>query len=155
MAASSDPYPWQEPVSKPARGAFIVIEGLDRAGKTTQVKRLCDKLYKQGHNIKTIRFPGIYPFLIFNFFWTFVVLISAEVGDWFGHIYKSVYVLESLFSSVVNLFGCKIPTLLICSILCNVTNPQFEHSLGLQTHPCQMSLVLVNPNITDQQLDHV
>jgi dTMP kinase len=62
MAASSDPYPWQEPVSKPARGAFIVIEGLDRAGKTTQVKRLCDKLYAQGHNIKAIRFPGIYQF---------------------------------------------------------------------------------------------
>jgi hypothetical protein len=61
MEASSDPYPWQEPVLKPARGAFIVIEGLDRAGKTTQVKRLCDKLYAQGHNIKNIRFPGIYP----------------------------------------------------------------------------------------------
>jgi len=34
-----------------------VIEGLDRAGKTTQVKRLCDALYSQDHNIKTIRFP--------------------------------------------------------------------------------------------------
>jgi hypothetical protein len=56
--SSEDPWPWKEPASLVPRGAFIVIEGLDRAGKTTQVKRLCDKLYFQGHNIKTIRFPG-------------------------------------------------------------------------------------------------
>jgi GTPase SAR1 family protein len=56
---SDDPWPWKEPVESVPRGAFIVIEGLDRAGKTTQVKRLCDKLYSQGHNIKTLRFPGI------------------------------------------------------------------------------------------------
>jgi GTPase SAR1 family protein len=99
MAALSDPYPWQEPVSKPARGAFIVIEGLDRAGKTTQVKRLCDKLYAQGHNIKTIRFPGIYPFLIFQFlFGHLFVLISAEVSHTFivqnhlSDMYTSLYI---------------------------------------------------------------
>ena len=55
---TTNPYPWKEPTSKPARGAFIVIEGLDRAGKTTQVKKLCDRLYAEGHNVKTIRFPG-------------------------------------------------------------------------------------------------
>ena len=52
MAATAE---WKHPVP---RGAFIAVEGLDRAGKTTQVKRLCDKLYAQGHNIKTLRFPG-------------------------------------------------------------------------------------------------
>lgn len=56
-ALSEDPYPWQEPARPVTRGAFILIEGLDRAGKTTQVKRLCDKLYAEGHNVKTIRFP--------------------------------------------------------------------------------------------------
>lgn len=61
MAASSeDPYPWQEPAKPVSRGAFIVIEGLDRAGKTTQVKKLCDSLYAKGHNVKAIRFPGIF-----------------------------------------------------------------------------------------------
>jgi dTMP kinase len=54
-------YPWREPSKPVARGAFIVIEGLDRAGKTTQVKKLCDALYDAGHNIQTIRFPGSSP----------------------------------------------------------------------------------------------
>lgn len=35
-----------------------MIEGLDRSGKTTQVKRLCDALYADGFNIKPLRFPG-------------------------------------------------------------------------------------------------
>ncbi|EKD19471.1 thymidylate kinase [Drepanopeziza brunnea f. sp. 'multigermtubi' MB_m1] len=56
-ASPNDPYPWQEPADPITRGAFIVIEGLDRAGKTTQVKRICDRLYASGHNVKTIRFP--------------------------------------------------------------------------------------------------
>ncbi|KAK2623798.1 hypothetical protein QTJ16_006979 [Diplocarpon rosae] len=56
-ALTTDLYPWREPVTPITRGAFIVIEGLDRAGKTTQVKKLCDRLYASGHNIKTIRFP--------------------------------------------------------------------------------------------------
>lgn len=51
-------YPYKEPLEKPNRGAFIVVEGLDRSGKTTQVKKLCDRLYSAGHNVKTIRFPG-------------------------------------------------------------------------------------------------
>ncbi|KAL8792615.1 MAG: hypothetical protein Q9195_004781 [Heterodermia aff. obscurata] len=39
------------------RGALIVVEGLDRAGKTTQCDRLCQYLEGQGHNIKKMRFP--------------------------------------------------------------------------------------------------
>lgn len=50
-------WPWKEPRHPVTRGAFIVIEGLDRSGKTTQVKRLCDKLYSLGYNIKAIGFP--------------------------------------------------------------------------------------------------
>lgn len=50
-------WPWQNSTSNMKRGAFIVIEGLDRAGKTTQVRRLCDKLYSLGYNIKEIKFP--------------------------------------------------------------------------------------------------
>jgi dTMP kinase len=41
-----------------SRGAFIVIEGLDRSGKTTQVKRLEAELAKDGKKVKMIRFPG-------------------------------------------------------------------------------------------------
>lgn len=59
-ALAEEDYPWREPTTPVARGAFIVIEGLDRAGKTTQVKKLCDALYEGGHNVKTLRFPGMY-----------------------------------------------------------------------------------------------
>ncbi|CZR56457.1 related to thymidylate kinase [Phialocephala subalpina] len=54
---SEESFSWQEPRNSVVRGAFVVVEGLDRAGKTTQVQRLCSKLYALGHNIKTLRFP--------------------------------------------------------------------------------------------------
>ncbi|EYE98501.1 bifunctional thymidylate/uridylate kinase [Aspergillus ruber CBS 135680] len=39
------------------RGALIVVEGLDRAGKSSQCECLRDALQKQGHSVKYIRFP--------------------------------------------------------------------------------------------------
>ncbi len=45
------------------RGAFIVIEGLDRSGKTTQVKRLDEQLTRSGNKVKLLRFPGEQPFI--------------------------------------------------------------------------------------------
>lgn len=41
------------------RGALIVVEGLDRAGKSSQCEMLQDYLSRNGHNVKYIRFPGI------------------------------------------------------------------------------------------------
>jgi dTMP kinase len=41
------------------RGALIVIEGLDKAGKSTQCARLVENLQKQGRSVLHIRFPGI------------------------------------------------------------------------------------------------
>ena len=43
-----------------SRGALIVIEGLDRAGKSTQHARLCQTLESQGHRVKRMRFPGAF-----------------------------------------------------------------------------------------------
>ena len=40
------------------RGALIVVEGLDRAGKSTQCKLLCELLEAQGRRVKRMRFPG-------------------------------------------------------------------------------------------------
>ena len=40
------------------RGALIIIEGLDRAGKSTQHGRLCSRLEAEGHKVKRMRFPG-------------------------------------------------------------------------------------------------
>ena len=56
--AMAEEYPWKEPTKPITRGAFFVVEGLDRAGKTTQVKKLCDALYASGRNVKALRFPG-------------------------------------------------------------------------------------------------
>ena len=50
------------PTSAPTkceRGAFIVLEGLDRSGKTTQVKLLEQRFVEEGRPVKTMRFPGM------------------------------------------------------------------------------------------------
>ncbi|KAI2695478.1 hypothetical protein DTO013E5_6050 [Penicillium roqueforti] len=39
------------------RGALIVVEGLDRAGKSSQCEMLRESLSQQGHVVKYIRFP--------------------------------------------------------------------------------------------------
>ncbi|KAF4214834.1 hypothetical protein CNMCM5878_008718 [Aspergillus fumigatiaffinis] len=43
--------------SERKRGALIVVEGLDRAGKSSQCERLRDSLQASGHSVKYIRFP--------------------------------------------------------------------------------------------------
>lgn len=40
------------------RGAFIVLEGLDRSGKTTQAKTLEERLAAEGRQVQAMRFPG-------------------------------------------------------------------------------------------------
>ena len=42
------------------RGALIVVEGLDRAGKSTQCLRLVKHLNECGFPAELIRFPGVY-----------------------------------------------------------------------------------------------
>ncbi|KAI8915072.1 thymidylate kinase [Entophlyctis helioformis] len=41
-----------------ARGALIVIEGVDRCGKTTQCERLVGALHKAGVRASAVKFPG-------------------------------------------------------------------------------------------------
>ncbi|OTB00245.1 hypothetical protein M426DRAFT_324467 [Hypoxylon sp. CI-4A] len=45
------------PLSKPTRGAFIVFEGMDRAGKTTQAKLLQQRCIESGREVRFMRFP--------------------------------------------------------------------------------------------------
>lgn len=40
------------------RGALIVFEGVDRVGKTTQVKKLLDRLKKRKNKVKIMNFPN-------------------------------------------------------------------------------------------------
>lgn len=46
------------------RGLFVVVEGLDRSGKSTQVKRLVEALQRKGVQVEACRFPGESPVLI-------------------------------------------------------------------------------------------
>ncbi|XP_067948424.1 thymidylate kinase-like [Watersipora subatra] len=39
------------------RGALVVLEGVDRSGKSTQCKMLKDTLNNQGHSVELFRFP--------------------------------------------------------------------------------------------------
>lgn len=41
------------------RGALIVLEGVDRAGKSTQSRKLVAALCAQGHRAELLRFPGV------------------------------------------------------------------------------------------------
>lgn len=41
------------------RGLFIVIEGLDRCGKSTQVERLVARLQASGRPARLQKFPGV------------------------------------------------------------------------------------------------
>lgn len=67
-----------------ARGAFIVLEGMDRSGKTTQVKLLQSRFIEAGRKVQLMRFPGelLGFFFFLSFFW-------SEVGcdeGWMGGI---------------------------------------------------------------------
>jgi dTMP kinase len=44
------------------RGAFIALEGVEGAGKTTQAARLADRLRGLGHDVLSVREPGGTPF---------------------------------------------------------------------------------------------
>ena len=46
---------------KPGRGRFIVLEGLDGAGTTTQAERLAAALRAEGHSVLTTREPSDGP----------------------------------------------------------------------------------------------
>lgn len=41
-----------------ARGALIVLEGCDRTGKSTQCKKLVERLTSKGISAKAMHFPG-------------------------------------------------------------------------------------------------
>jgi len=58
-------------MSSTKRGAFIVIEGLDRSGKSTQASLLYDRLYDVQDGGATprvvlLKFPGTFPIHVCN-----------------------------------------------------------------------------------------
>lgn len=57
-AASSRSGESTAPAGGVTRGALICLEGLDRSGKTTQVKLLEQRFVELGKKVKVLRFPG-------------------------------------------------------------------------------------------------
>ena len=49
------------PGTRPARGAFLSVEGLDGSGKGTQIERLADTLNRYGFDLAQTREPGGSP----------------------------------------------------------------------------------------------
>lgn len=47
-------------MTKSSRGALIVVEGLDRAGKSSQCERLLRSLLDANYKAQYIRFPGTF-----------------------------------------------------------------------------------------------
>lgn len=47
-----------EGAGQTGRGAFILFEGVDRCGKTTQANLLVESLKQAGHDACFMRFPG-------------------------------------------------------------------------------------------------
>lgn len=45
----------------PPGGVFIVLEGLDGSGKSTQAERLVAHLHRRGHRVKSVEEPGGTP----------------------------------------------------------------------------------------------
>ena len=43
------------------RGRLIVLEGIDRSGKSSQVKLLQQELVKQGDQVEVLNFPSKRP----------------------------------------------------------------------------------------------
>jgi dTMP kinase len=69
-------------------GKFIVIEGIDGSGKTTQTKLLIQRLKKQGKKVKSIHFPQHGQEVFGN-------LIDAYLNGAFGPAVKLDYRLAS------------------------------------------------------------
>ena len=44
-------------MSRMVRGALIIFEGVDRSGKSTQIKRIFEKMQKRGDSVYLTRFP--------------------------------------------------------------------------------------------------
>lgn len=47
----------------PVRGHLIVVEGLDRSGKTTQCQSLCEDIGGLDKEFKYVKFPGTLFFI--------------------------------------------------------------------------------------------
>lgn len=82
------------------KGKFIVIEGIDGSGKTTQTKLLIKFLKKQGHKIKTIHFPQHGQEV-------FGKLVDAYLNNEFGQATKLDYRLASTLYALDRLEASK------------------------------------------------
>jgi dTMP kinase len=55
---------------------LIAIEGLDKAGKSTQCQRLIHTLTGQGYSVMHLRFPGRLPNIIFTSLNSYILTLA-------------------------------------------------------------------------------
>lgn len=98
------------------RGALIVIEGLDRSGKSTQCQRIIQSLTLKGYPVKAMKFPGsvcvcilILPFVCFYF-------LACNVGKTADHEHaflpSCLYAMALLINKQHCYYACPIHTTL-------------------------------------------
>lgn len=76
---------------KKNRGFFIVLDGIDGAGKTTQTKLLINKLREEGYKTGTLDFPRYYD----NFFGKMAgEYLSGKFGDTDPRLASLLYALD-------------------------------------------------------------
>jgi len=46
------------PARQSPRGLLVVVEGLDRSGKSSQCQKLCEQLQEMGVKVRYAKFPG-------------------------------------------------------------------------------------------------
>lgn len=66
-------------VGEKGRGAFILFEGVDRCGKTTQANLLVESLKERGHDACFMRFPGIHQWVFISA--PLVVVRNCDKGN--------------------------------------------------------------------------
>lgn len=64
-----------------SRGLFIVVEGLDRTGKSTQCAQLLNYFANAGRQATLMKFPGLYIARFTMFFLTHIIDRTTNIGQ--------------------------------------------------------------------------
>ena len=97
--ANSHAWHSPSPTGMQKRAPFVVIEGLDRSGKTTQIALLHSRLESMGIRTQLVKFPGKHHFL----FSAYVLLYNigdhgSPLHDNWRKLYRNVKKIGQLLS---------------------------------------------------------
>jgi hypothetical protein len=73
------------------RGLFIVFEGIDRCGKTTQVQRLLNHLNQKSVATELMKFPSIVAFIFFYDGYFFLLEFTSFLFSFIFILFYFIY----------------------------------------------------------------